>query len=119
MKTLFSKDQRRRLVANGKAQMKAVENNGWIDQDPIVELSIKRAGVRCLLTHVRPDDPDMAYGLVDLGSGQPTLTEVSLGWLTEFAGLLGLQVYNNPNFRVIGSLSLYYVWAKRAGRIAT
>ena len=59
---------------------------------PVVKLFTPDAGCTWLLTEIDPDDPDIAFGLCDLGIGYPELGSVSLSELASVRGRLGLAV---------------------------
>ena len=62
------------LLANGAAQ-RAVLDNGAdaVDFYPVVKLFTPDAQPTWLLTELDPDDEDLAFGLCDLGLGEPEL----------------------------------------------
>ena len=71
---LFTKDQYRRLVANGEKAQEV-----WDFQPkPVVKLFTPDGAATWLLTDIRPDDLDIAFGLCDLGMGEPECGSVSL-----------------------------------------
>jgi hypothetical protein len=49
-----------------------------LDPRPVVKLFTPGAGAAWLLTELDPDDPDIAFGLCDLGLGFPELGSVRL-----------------------------------------
>lgn len=46
------------------------------DPLPVIKLFTPDAGATWLLTELDPDDPDIAFGLCDLGLGNPELGSV-------------------------------------------
>ena len=77
---LFTKDQYRRLVANGEK----VQEFPYFEPRPVVKLFTPDGAATWLLTDILPDDPDIAFGLCDLGMGEPECGSVSL---TELSAL--------------------------------
>ena len=77
------------------------------------------AGATWLLTEIDPDDPDIAFGLCDLGLGQPELGYVRLSDLERLRGGLGLPVERDLHFAAAGPLSAYVLAARQADRIVT
>lgn len=65
------------------------------DPTPIVALRASDGPQVWLLTELGADG-DTAYGLCDLGIGAPELGEVSLAWLADFRGPLGMAIERMP-----------------------
>src|SRR5215204_2198547 len=63
-----------------------------IDPRPVVKLFTPDGAATWLLTELDPEDPDIAFGLCDLGLGCPELGWVSLGEVQTVRGHLGLPV---------------------------
>ena len=76
---LITKDQRKQLLANGEATRK----NPDADPFPVVKLFTPDAQATWLLTELIPDEPDIAFGLCDLGLGSPELGYVGSSQKTE------------------------------------
>lgn len=49
-------------------------------------------GATWLLTELDPDDPEIAFGLCDLGMGSPQLGSVRISEIETVRGLLGLPI---------------------------
>ena len=62
-------------------------------------------------------DPDIAFGLCDLGMGCPELGSVSLSEITALRGALGLPVERDRHFKATKRLSAYAEEATRLNRI--
>ena len=90
MTDLFTPEQKEKLLQNGNQ-----ENYGK-DHYPVVKLFTPDSGCTWLLTDLDPEDPDIAFGLCDLGMGFPELGNVSLSEITSLPGNLGLQVVRVP-----------------------
>lgn len=129
---LLLEHHRRQLLANG-ARSAAGED---IDPCPVVKLftppwpfhALTRAeplatppdaGATWLLTELDPDDPDLAFGLCDLGLGCPELGTVRLSEIEALRGRLRLPVERDLAFEACGPLSAYVIAARQAERIVT
>lgn len=110
---LITDDIRARLLANGEAA-KTASNH---DPKPVVKLFTPDAGATWLLTELDPADPDIAFGLCDLGLGFPELGTVSIAEIETVRGALGLPVERDLSFEADRSLSAYADLAYEAGRI--
>ena len=87
------------------------------DNFPVVKLFTPDAGATWLLTELYPDDPDIAFGLCDLGLGFPELGTVRLSELAELRGKLGLPVERDLHFTAKKPISVYAGEATRARSI--
>jgi hypothetical protein len=103
------------LLANGRLQREA--DGRSVDLRPVARLFTADAGATWLLTEIDPDNPDIAFGLADLGLGCPELGYVSLTELGGLRGRLGLPVELDRYFRADRPLSAYAAAASAAGRI--
>lgn len=115
--TLVTKAQRTQLAQNGIAQRLAYNFGKRIDFKPVVKLFTPDAGATWLLSEVYPDDPDVAFGLCDLGLGFPELGDVRLSEIEAFRGPMGLPVEHDQHFSAKYPLSAYAREAHQAGRI--
>lgn len=113
MTVIITAEQRAQMLANG-ARSAAGED---IDPFPIVKLFTPDAGATWLLTELDPEDPDIAFGLCDLGLGFPELGSVSLSEITSVRGRLGLPVARDLHFKADRPLSRYADDARRAGGV--
>jgi hypothetical protein len=114
---LLTKDIERKLLKNGEDQKKAEALGHVIDFFPVVKFFTPDAGATWLLTEIDPDDPDIAFGLCDLGLGFPELGTVSLAELREVRGRLGLTVERDLSFKADRRLSIYAAEAHARGCI--
>ena len=110
---LITAEQRIVLLANGRESLE----NPDFDPAPVVKLFTPDAGATWLLTEIDPDDPDIAFGLCDLGLGFPELGTVSLAELREVRGRLGLPVERDLSFKADRRLSTYAAEAHAHGCI--
>jgi hypothetical protein len=116
---LLTKAQREQMLENGRAQAAAQRRDESIDFKPVVKLFTPDAGATWLLTELDPADPDIAFGLCDLGLGFPEIGSVSLAELEAVRGPLGLAVERDLSFQATKTLSEYADEARSAGRIVT
>lgn len=108
----------RRLLANGRWNQTKV-NRGLKADDfrPIVKFFYPWGGATWLLTELDPDEPDIAFGLCDLGLGTPELGKVRLSELATLRGPGGLHVERDRRFRAVKTLSAYAAEARVYGRV--
>src|SRR5690606_32183436 len=105
---LLTTSIRDRLVRNGSIrQTLAIDGRAEADFIPVVKLFTPDAGCTWLLTELDPDEPDIAFGLCDLGTGCPELGSVSISELESVRGRLGLPVERDLYFAPRHTLSVY------------
>ena len=115
---LLTQEQIDRLARNGRANAERIEEDGnTIDFEPVVKLFLPGSAATWLLTETDPEDPDIAFGLCDLGMGSPELGSVRLSEIASVRGRLGLPVERDLHFTPTGKLSAYAKAASKAGRI--
>src|SRR5580765_8035419 len=116
---LLTKDIFDRLLANGRANRDAdgLPLEETVDHEPVVKLFTPDAGCTWLLSEIDPDEPDIAFGLCDLGFGCPELGTVSLSELESVRGKLGLPVERDLHFEADKTLSAYADEARTHGAI--
>jgi hypothetical protein len=118
---LLTKEIREQLLRNGltrRAMQPADPDQDFdVDFKPVVKLFTPDAGATWLLTEIDPDEPDIAFGLCDLGLGCPELGNVSLAELAAVRGKLNLPVERDLHFEATKTLSAYAEEAFSAGRI--
>ena len=115
---LLTADIRKRLLRNGKLrQQREREEKPEPDFCPVVKLFTPDGGCTWLLTEIDPDDPDIAFGLCDLGLGHPELGSVSLSELEAVHGRLNLSVERDLYFTATKTLSAYADEARAHGAI--
>ena len=100
---LITDAQRDAMLANGRRSAAGEE----IDPHPVVKLFTPDGAATWLLTELDPDDPDVAFGLCDLGVGFPELGSVSLAEIAEVRGRFGLAVERDRHFVATKPLSAY------------
>jgi hypothetical protein len=77
--TLITSAQRQKLLENGRAQRAALDQKtGVIDFEPVVKIFTPDGNATWLRTELDPNGEYLAFGLGDLGLGDPELGYVSL-----------------------------------------
>lgn len=115
---LLTNEQIERLASNGRANAERIADDGDThDFEPVVKLFQPDGAATWLLTETDPEDPDIAFGLCDLGFGCPELGTVRLSELESARGRLGLAIERDLHFKPTGRLSTYAAKARRAGKI--
>jgi len=112
---LITQEQRAKLLDNGVATARGDER----DPHPVVKLFTPDANGTWLLTELDPVEPDVAFGLCDLGLGSPELGYVHLSELSALRGPFGLSVERDRYFVADRPISAYARDARAAGAIAS
>jgi len=117
---LLTKDIRERLLRNGQLRQQ-LDEQGDSEADflPVVKIFTPDAGCTWLLTELDPEDPDIAFGLCDLGVGCPELGSVRISEIESVRGRLGLPAERDRFFTATKTLSAYAAEADKAGGIRT
>ena len=115
MTVLITQEQRENLLANGAA----FNTNENYDPYLVVKLFTPDAACTWLLVHIKPDCPDIAFGLCDLGLGIAETGSVYLSEIAMVRGRLGLRVEQDLHFTARKPLSAYARDAHQAGMIVT
>jgi len=117
---LLTADIKTRLLENGRQNAARIAEDGnTIDFHPVVKLFTPDAACTWLLSEIDPENPDLAFGLCDLGMGYPELGAVSLSEITALRGILGLPVERDLHFEAEKSLRAYADEARLLGRTKT
>jgi hypothetical protein len=87
------------------------------DHFPVLKLFTPDCAATWLISEVDPDDPDLLFGLCDLGLGFPELGYVSLTEITKVRGHLGLPIERDMHFVADKPISAYAADANAKGRI--
>jgi len=116
---LLTEELKRQLLANGATNAAHVQQDGNTeDCKPVAKLFCPWGGATWLLSGLDPNNPDIAFGLCDLGMGCPELGSVSLAEIEAIRGPGGLRIERDLSFRAAKSLSAYADDARRADRSA-
>lgn len=115
---LLTNDIRERLLKNGRVRAHLAET-GEVEADffPVVKLFTPDAGCTWLLTELHPEDPDIAFGLCDLGMGCPELGTIRISELESVRGPLGLGIERDRHFTATKTISAYAAEARSCGHI--
>ena len=114
---LITKAQIEQLLANGRAQREVIDQEqGALDFKPVVKLFTPDGSATWLLTELDPDG-GLAFGLCDLGVGEPELGYVSLAELRSVRGKLGLPIERDLHFEADKTISVYAIEARERGHI--
>ena len=108
---LITKEIERRLLENGRRSDE--------DHRPVVKFFNPCGAATWLITQMDPDEPDILFGLADLGLGFPELGTVRLCELESVKGRLGLGIERDLYFEAHYPLSVYAEAARLAGAIVT
>lgn len=100
------------LRANGEAALVADH-----DPAPVVKFFDPCGAATWLITECDPGDPDILFGLCDLGMGFPELGNVALSELKSVQGRLGIGLERDLFFTAHYPLSVYTHAARIAERI--
>lgn len=115
---LLTKSIYERLVRNGEIAAQLSES-GEADPHfyPVVKLFTPDAACTWLLAYLDPEDPDIAFGLCDLGMGYPELGSVRISEIESVRGRLGLPVERDRYFTPRKTLNEYAHEARLHGSI--
>ncbi len=115
---LFLKEHHEALIAQGRSTAAALaEGQDPPDHKPVVKLFTPDANCTWLISELDPEEPDIAFGLCDLGFGFAELGSVSMSEIESLRGRLGLPVERDAFFKADKSLAEYAEIARIAGRI--
>ena len=101
-----------RLLANGKASLEAER-----DPPPVVKFFDPAGASTWLITELNPGEPDILFGLCDLGQGLPELGYVRFSELAETQNRLGINLERDLFFTATFPLSVYAEAARAHARI--
>lgn len=111
---LFTNRQRQALVANCEARSQSSDVD--LDFKPVVKLFAPWGSATWLITEM-DEDGETAFGLCDLGFGEPELGYVSIRELRGIRGPFGLSIERCQSFKADKTISEYAAEARRHGRI--
>lgn len=115
---LFTGKQLMLLIGNSM-EYAACRKSGKPEPEfkPVVKLFCPWNGATWLLTELDPEDLDTAFGLCDLGMGEPEVGTVSLAEIRNVQGPAGLKIERDLHFKADKTLEQYADEARRLGRI--
>lgn len=115
---LLTQEHIRRLLANGRwNQSRSMQGVKLDDFRPVVKCFTPWGSAAWLFTELDPHEPDIAFGLCDLGLGDPEIGKVRLSELVSLRGPGGLRVERDRWFRASKTLSAYAADARAYGRV--
>src|ERR1700748_2754990 len=111
---LFTKSQYAQLIKNGS------DRNPNKDYPPVVKLFMTNTACTWLISELDPENPDIAFGLCDLGMGCPELGSVSINELQQAQSPRKFRFLSRDTF-FTGDypLSVYARAAREADEIVT
>ncbi len=113
---IFTTEQFKKLLANALINRERQDKGqNELDLKPVVKLFMPDGGATWLLTEINPAEPDIAFGLCDLGMGCPELGYVSISEITSVRGRLGLRIERDLHFQATKTLSEYAEEARQKG----
>lgn len=110
---LITNEIRAALITNGRRY----KCDPDFDPAPLIKLFTPDAAATWLIAAAEPDDPDLLFGLCDLGVGFPELGSVLLSEIKSVRGRLGLRVERDLTFKAAMPISTYAKVATEASRI--
>jgi hypothetical protein len=115
---LLTKPIRAKLEANYRATGEALANGQTPpDHMPVVKLFNPCGGATWLFTELDPEDGDSAFGLCDLGFGEPELGYASIAALASTRVGMGLGIERDIHWKATKTLSQYANEARKNGEI--
>ena len=118
---LFTEQQMDQLLANGQDADEAMANGD--DRPsfyfPVVKLFNPCGAATWLLSEIDPMEPDIAFGLCDLGMDCAELGSISLSELRSIRLPFGLRIERDLHWTATHSIGTYARAAWKAGRIVT
>lgn len=106
---LITKNQYGQMIANALENKSLAKQDKFADHMPVVKLFTPDANCTWLLTELDPEEPDIAFGLCDLGMGKSCteLGYVRISELKEIRGRFGLPVERDRHWQATKTLSQY------------
>ncbi len=114
MPQIFLTDaQREQLLTNGRARVAG----DVLNPQPVVRYFTPDAHATWMFTELDPVDSDNAYGLIDLGLGNPVLGHARLSMLQSIRGPNDQPVMRDLHFTARRTLSEYFRLAVENGSV--
>lgn len=115
MQKLITKEIDAQLLANGQ---RALEGLNTDNTKPVLKLFNPCGAATWLISERDPEEPDLLFGLCDMGFGCPEIGRVSLAELEALRLPFGLRIERDIHFKADKSLIEYADEARAAGSIA-
>jgi len=116
---LLTDSIRQALLSNGRASRCTAEGTEpERDLTPVAKLFTPGAACTWLLCELDSDDPDIAFGLCDLGAGRPEIGTVRISEIMNGSSTGGLVVERDQFFVPTMTLGEYAREAWSKGRIS-
>ncbi|MEN6542344.1 DUF2958 domain-containing protein [Parvibaculum sp.] len=112
--TLLTEELREKLIKIGLDVEKGANE---FDLQPPVKLFNPCGAGTWLLSFIYPDEPNLAFGLADLGQGFPETGDIYLPELEQFRGKFGLGIERDLHFTPSKSLRKYADEAHEKGSL--
>lgn len=113
MAKIFTKAIVEKLLKNGSA---SAASEGGIDHQPVIKIFNPWGGQTWLLSEIDPHNPDIAFGLCDMGMGEPEIGSVYISELVN-TRVRGLPLERDRWFKASKSIVGYADTARAAGKI--
>jgi len=113
---LLTEELKARLLANGRANAQRTDDNET-DHIPVVKFFNPIGAATWLISEMIPDEPDILFGLCDLGFGEAEMGYVRLSELEGLRLPGGLTIERDLYFKGKKPLTEYWEEARKAGRI--
>jgi hypothetical protein len=115
MQILITKEINAQLLANGQ---RALEGKDTSNTKPVLKLFNPCGGATWLISERDPEEPDLLFGLCDLGFGCPEIGRVSLAEIEALRLPFGLRIERDIHFKATKTLIEYADEARAKGSIA-
>ena len=107
MTSFFTPDEYAQLIDNRR------EENLHRDPVPVVKLSLADDPTTWLITGLKEDNPSIAFGMTDYGSGEePVIGAIDLKQVRSLKGAFGFSVGRDKHFQAERPLSYYFKQAQ-------
>ena len=113
MAKLITKAHMTKLLANGAKS----KDDPDFTAKPVIKLFNPVGAGTWLLSELDPNNPDIAYGLADLGAGEPELGYLSIKELSSVRLRFGLTIERDLHFTGDKTIREYAREARAAGKI--
>lgn len=115
---LLTKDLFEKLLDNGRRQAPLKGTDSELDFVPVVKLFNAYGAGTWLLTELDPDEPDIAWGLSDLGMGCAEFGTISLSELAALKHPFGFSlIERDRHWTPNAPISAYIAASSAAGHI--